>query len=152
LVHRVHDAAGAVVAGSDMGFGGGSPSTTATGQSFTNGTPSVGSPLPAPRADATPGTGAGTTYIMGGFDGTHPDASVLATTDGRTFSRVGELAVPVRYAAVAAAGGYIYVFGGESVRPASSAAPVADIQRVDPVAHKVAIVGQLPYALDGAAA
>jgi outer membrane protein assembly factor BamB len=152
LVHGVHDAAGAAVAGSDVVFGGGSPATVATVQSFANGAPSTPASLPAPRSDATAVTVHATTYIVGGYDGTKPTSGVLATTDGRTFSTVADLAVPVRYPAVAAAGGDIYVFGGESVGPSTTGGPVADIQRIDPASHHASVVGHLPYPLAAAAA
>jgi hypothetical protein len=152
LAHGVHDAASAVVAGIDVVFGGGSPSTVATVQSFANGAPSTLGSLPVPRSDAAAVTVGATAYIVGGFDGTNPDAAVLATNDGRTFSTVGDLAVPVRYPAVAVAGGDIYVFGGQSVGPGTSGGPVADIQRIDPGTHHSSVVGQLPYPLEAAAA
>jgi hypothetical protein len=152
LVHGVHDAAGALVGGSYMAFGGGSPVTVATVQSFTNGTPSTPASLPAPRSDATAVSVGSTTYIVGGYDGTNPTPAVLATTNGRTFSTVADLAVPVRYAAVAAAGRYLYAFGGESVGPGTTGAPVADIQRIDPASHRASVVGELPYPLEAAAA
>jgi hypothetical protein len=152
LVHGVHDAAAATVAGSYVVFGGGSPATVATVQSFTNSVPSPPASLPEPRSDATAVTVGSTTYIVGGYDGTQPTPAVLATTDGRTFSAVASLGVPVRYPAVAAAGRYIYVFGGQSVGPGTSSAPVADIQRIDPASHHTSVVGQLPYPLEAAAA
>jgi hypothetical protein len=152
LVHGVHDAAAATVAGSYMVFGGGSPATVATVQSFNNSMPSTPASLPEPRSDATAVTVGSTSYIVGGFNGTQPTSAVLATTDGRTFSTVASLTVPVRYPAVAAAGRYIYVFGGQSVGPGTSSAPVADIQRIDPASHHTSVVGQLPYPLEAAAA
>jgi hypothetical protein len=152
LARGVHDAAGAVVAGSYLVFGGGSPATVATVQSFTDATPSTPASLPGPRSDATAVTVGSTTYIVGGFDGTNPTPAVLATTNGRTFATVADLAVPVRYPAVAAAGGYLYVFGGQSVGAGTTGAPVADIQRIDPAAHHTSVVGHLPYPLEGAAA
>jgi outer membrane protein assembly factor BamB len=152
LVHGVHDAAGAVVGGSDVAFGGGSPATVATVQTFPNGTPSTPASLPAPRSDATAVSVGAATYIVGGYDGTNPTPAVLATTDGRTFSTVADLAVPVRYAAVAAAGRYLYAFGGQSVGPGTTGAPVADIQRIDPRSHHSLVVGQLPDPLEAAAA
>jgi hypothetical protein len=115
LATPLHDAAGAVIGGNDVIFGGGAPQTVATVQSFlatVSATPpsalatgTVQGQLPAPRSDAV-AVGVGTTtYIVGGFDGSAPDATVLATSDGRTFSAVAPLAEPVRYAAVASSGG-----------------------------------------------
>jgi outer membrane protein assembly factor BamB len=152
LLHGVHDAAGALVEGSDAVFGGGSPATVATVQRFANGTASVPAALPAPRSDAAAVTVGSTTYIVGGYDGTNPSPGVLATTDGRTFSTVADLAVPVRYPAVAAAGRDLYVFGGQSVGPGTTGAPITDIQRIDPGSHHSSVVGQLPYPLQAAAA
>jgi hypothetical protein len=152
LGHGVHDAAAVAVAGSDLVFGGGSPATVATVQSFANGTPSLPASLPEPRSDATAVTVGATTYIVGGYDGTNPTPGVLATTDGRTFSTVADLAVPVRYPAVAAAGREVYVFGGQSVGPGTTGAPVTDIQLIDPASHHSSVVGQLPYPLEAAVA
>jgi outer membrane protein assembly factor BamB len=152
LVYGVHDAAGAVITGSDVVFGGGSPATVATVQSFANGTPYAPAALPVPRSDATAVTVGSTTYILGGYDGTNSTPGVLATTDGRTFSTVADLAVAVRYPAVAAAGRDIYVFGGQSVGAGATGGPVADIQRIDPASHRTSVVGQLPYPLEAAAA
>jgi hypothetical protein len=152
LVHPVHDAAGAVVAGSYVVFGGGSPATVATVQAFAESSTSTPASLPVPRSDAGAVTVGPTTYVVGGYDGTNPTPAVLATTDGRTFSDLADLAVPVRYPAVAAAGGSIYVFGGQSVGPGATGAAVADIQRVDLVSHRTSVVGQLPDPLAAAAA
>jgi hypothetical protein len=147
---RRHDAAGAVVKGSDVVFGGGSPGTVAMVQSVTNGSSSDSASLPSPRSDATAVTMGATTYIVGGYDGTNATPAVLSTTDGRTFSTVADLPVPVRYPAVAAQGRYLYLFGGEFIGTAS--APLAVIERVDPAAHKASVVGRLPYPLEAAAA
>jgi hypothetical protein len=152
LQRGVHDASGALVAGAYLMFGGGSPATLATVQSFANGTSSAPASLPGPRSDSVAVAVGSTTYIVGGFDGTNPDPAVLATTDGRTFTTVADLAVPVRYPAVAAAGGYLYVFGGQSVGAGTAGAPIADIQRIDPAAHQTSLIGHLPYAIEGAAA
>ena len=61
--------------------------------------------LPAPRSDAQAATIGATSYIVGGFDGTRPDAPVVATTNGQTYRTIATLPVPVRNAAVAALGG-----------------------------------------------
>ena len=57
----------------------------------------------------------GTDYIVGGYNGTAGEPDVLATTDGQTFRTVATLPVPVRYPAIAALHGLLYVFGGEAV-------------------------------------
>ena len=158
LTHGVHDASGAVVNGSEMVFGGGDPSTVATVQSIgtspsTQSTSTVTGSLPAPRSDSVATTVGATTYIVGGYDGTNPDAEVLGTTDGRTFVPVAALPVPVRYPAVAALGRYVYVFGGQAIGGAAAAnSPVDAIQRIDPATHQAVIVGHMPYPVEAAAA
>ena len=108
--------------------------------------------LPAPRSDAAAVTIGGTAYAVGGYDGSKPDASVLATTDGRTFTTVTALPVPVRYPAVAALDGMIYVFGGQAITGPNAGAAVNVIQAVDPARHMAAVIGRLPESLAGAAA
>ena len=58
----------------------------------------------------------------------------LATTDGRSYRSVASLQVPVRYPAVAAVAGKLYVFGGEAITGRQSGRPLTDIQEVDPTA------------------
>ena len=153
----VHDAAGAVTGGRALVFGGGSAASIATVQGFTlpggtGGAPAGPAPLPKARSDLAAVTVGATTYLLGGYDGTRPDASVLATTGGRAFRTVATLRVPVRYPAVAALGGKIFVFGGEAVTGRHAGAPVTAIQAVDPAHHTCTVVGQLPVPLAGAAA
>jgi hypothetical protein len=153
----VHDAAGAVAGGRALVFGGGSAASIATVQGFTlpggaGGATPGPAPLPKARSDLAAVTVGATTYLLGGYDGTRPDASVLATTGGRAFRTVATLRVPVRYPAVAALGGKIFVFGGEAVTGPHAGAPVTTIQAVDPVRHTCTVVGQLPVPLAGAAA
>ena len=155
----LHDAAAAVISGDAVVFGGGSPATIGTDQSFTLRGPrgrsrvaAAAGSMPAPRSDAGAATVGSTTYVAGGYDGTRPDAAVLATTDGRTFTKVAALQIPVRYPAVAALGGKVLVFGGQAITGPQAGAPVDAIQAVDPVRHTAAIVGHLPEPLAGAAA
>jgi hypothetical protein len=108
--------------------------------------------LPAPRSDAVAVTVGGTAYLVGGYTGARPDAPVLATVDGRTFRAVAALPVPVRYPAVAALGGRIFVFGGQAITGPQAGAPVDVIQAVDPARHSAAVIGHLPEPLAGAAA
>src|ERR1700722_9628999 len=132
---------------------GGSPVTVGTVQAFSGaGTAGVTGSLPAPRSDAAAVTISGTDYVVGGYDGNRPDASVLATTDGRTFTTVATLPVPVRYPAVAALDGMIYVFGGQAVTGPDAGAAVNVIQAGDSARHTAAVVGHLPEPFAGAAA
>jgi len=162
LPDPVHDAASTVLGSKVFVFGGGDPTTfaavqsigtSATGSAITG---SVAGSLPSPRSDlavVTIGSGARhrimTAYVVGGYDGTNGQPSVLATTDGVHFTQVAALREAVRYPAVAASGGDIYVFGGEL--PDGTRA-TNDIQRVDPATHATTIVGHLPQAEYGAAA
>ena len=124
-----------------------------TVQAFSGaGTARVTGSLPAPRSDAAAVTIGGTAYVVGGYDGSKPDASVLATTDGRTFTTVAALPVPVRYPAVAALDGMIYAFGGQAITGPDAGAAVNVIQAVDPARHTAAVIGRLPEPLAGAAA
>jgi hypothetical protein len=158
LAAGVHDAAGARLGSEDLLFGGGSPLTGAgteqfpvqSGAGFVTAT--VPGRLPQPRSDAAGVTIGSTAYIVGGYDGTRPDPQVLSTTDGKDFSVVASLPVPVRYPAVAALGGKIYVFGGEAITGAGAGGPVDAVQVVDPLGRTATEIGPLPQPLMGAAA
>jgi outer membrane protein assembly factor BamB len=89
-----------------------------------------------------------TAYLVGGYDGSAMDAEVVATTDGRHYSPVAALKVPVRYPALAVVGSRIYVFGGLG----ANGHPTRAVQLVDPQARTARVVGRLPVALSGAAA
>jgi hypothetical protein len=168
LADPVHDAASATLGRTTYVFGGGSPDTVATVQAVTTPTtPGASGPagttvgqLPQPRSDLaiatiTHGHGssaATTAYLVGGYDGTTYLPGVLATSDGRTFTTVATLPVPVRYPAVVADGGMIYAFGGETASSGSATTASSVIQRIDPSTHKASVVGHLPQALYGASA
>ena len=165
LAAAVHDAAGATVGRSTYVLGGGSPNTVATVQSIATPrvptaapttpvavTGTVTGALPAPRSDlATAAIGA-TTYVVGGYDGTTYEPQVLATTDGTHYRTVASLAVPVRYPAVVAQGGLLYVFGGQTAAAGSATTATDAVQVVDPAAHTAKVVAHLPQPLYGAAA
>jgi hypothetical protein len=162
LTGGLHDSSGAVIAGQDVAFGGGSPATVATVQALpAPGATTVASSLakatvtgalPQPRSDSVTATIGTTTYVVGGYDGTNPDPDVLATTDGHTFTTVAPLPVPVRYPAVAATGGLLYVFGGQAIVGAAAGNPVNTIQVVNPRRRTASVVGHLPVPLEAAAA
>jgi hypothetical protein len=161
LKSPVHDAAVAVIGQRAMVFGGGSTATVAAVQAFSlrgrsgrsGGSPAINiGSMPMPRSDGVAVTIGSTAYFVGGYDGAHPDAAVLATANGRTFTTVAALRVPVRYPAVAALGGQIYVLGGQAVTGPHAGAPVDVIQSIDPARHTSAVIGHLPEPLAGAMA
>jgi outer membrane protein assembly factor BamB len=157
----LHDAAVAVMGHRAVVFGGGSSASVAGVQSLTLrgphgrsrvATATAAGSMPAPRSDAVAATIGSTTYVVGGYDGARPDAAVLATTNGRTFTKVAALQVPVRYPAVAALGGKVFVFGGQAITGPHAGAPLDAIQAIDPARHTAAVIGHLPEPLAGAAA
>lgn len=164
LTAPLHDSAGAVIAGKGYVFGGGDATVLPVTERLASlGAPTGSSPssqakaatlpsLPAPRADDSAVAIGGTAYVIGGYDGSAGDAAVLSTTDGTRYSVVADLPVPVRYAAVGALNGKIYVFGGDATSGPSSGYPVSTVQVVDPASHSASIVGSLPEPIDGAAA
>ena len=83
---------------------------------------------------------AGAAYVLGGFDGQHPSASVLQTTTGRSFTRVARLPTPVRYTAAATTGDKIYAFGGEL----GDGSDTSEIQEYDLATERAVVAGHLP--------
>ena len=144
LALAVHDSAGAVLGGQDVLFGGGSYSTVSDIQAWSAGTAVVIGHLPTSRSDVAVAQSGQTAYVIGGFDGTSMTPAVLATTDGTTFRTVAQLEVPVRYAAVAVAGGYVWVLGGVTSTSEGGTEETDAIQRVDPTTGTVTVVGHLP--------
>jgi len=159
LSTAVHDAAAGVIEGRAVVFGGGSSSSIGTAQAFSlaahasRGSGSRVGSMPNPRSDATAVAIGRTTYVVGGYDsGARSDPAVLATSDGRGFKTIATLRIPVRYPAVAALGGKIYVFGGDALTSTGGWAPADAIQAIDPAKHTAAVVGHLAKPLAGAAA
>ena len=148
LALATHDAAGFMVGGRAFVLGGGTASSVPTVQAFTPGTQAaVVGALTRARSDSE-GVSAGPVgYVVGGYDGTRLDPEVLATRDGQHFRVAARLPVPVRYAATAAAGGLIWVFGGQT-----GPGPTDVIQRIDPATGAAAVAGHLPQPVQGAAA
>ena len=185
LASPTHDAASAVLGGRALLFGGGQSTSVATVEAVTlpgaaataggkaiagaSGAATSGvvvGQLPQVRSDDEAVSMTGTAYVVGGYDGSTGDTAVLATQDGSSFSTVATLPVDVRYGAVTAAGGKIYVFGGETVpggttleyttpSPTTSPPPgqqVALVQEIDPATHTARVAGYLPRGVQGAAA
>jgi hypothetical protein len=151
-----HDAAAAVVGERILLFGGGVETSSdevqvmpvSGGDPPATGIASVVGHLPTVRSDLSAVTVGGRAYVLGGYDGEAPIASVLASSDGSSFNEVASLPEPARYMAVAASGGAIYAFGGELASGAASDA----IRRVDPSSGSASVVGHLPQPLSHASA
>ena len=149
LPRPTHDAAGVRLGAEALVLGGGTAVPVATSQRITPaGQASLAAALPEPRADAAAVTIGDTAYIVGGYDGRAMDNEVLATRNGKSYRPVAVLAVPVRYPAVAALHGRIYVFGGAT----RAGRPVDTVQVIDLRTQTVRAVGRLPVPLSGAAA
>ena len=73
--------------------------------------------LPQARSDDSVAVAGDVLYVIGGYDGIHELAGVLATTDGVTFHQVGQLGETVRYGAAYASWSAVWMFGGEHLRP-----------------------------------
>jgi DNA-binding beta-propeller fold protein YncE len=149
LASATHDAAGAVLGGRAFLFGGGVTVSEPAVQAITPGTRAVvAGQLPAARSDVSSVMAGPVAYLIGGYGGDpkSPDPRVLATTDGRQFRVAARLPVPVRYAAVAAGAGAIWVFGGHAAAGATDV-----IQRINPATGAAAVAGHLPRPLQGAA-
>ena len=146
LAQATHDAAGLLLGGRAFVLGGGTASSVPTVQALVpGGQAAVTGALSQARSDST-GVSAGPVgYVVGGYDGTRWNPRVLATRDGQHFRVAARLAVPVRYAASAVAGGRIWVFGGQT-----PAGPTDVIQRIDPATGAAAVAGHLPRPVQGA--
>lgn len=154
LPAAVHDAAGAVIGSNYLVFGGGSVNTVASVEAapVAGGNGKVISNLPQPRSDCSAITVDGEAVIVGGYNGSTADTSVLSTGDGLSYKTVSSLKVPVRYAALAALGNSIYVFGGLGVGGPGSGQPSEAVQRIDLSTGSTTVVSSLPIALEGAMA
>jgi N-acetylneuraminic acid mutarotase len=148
LIRSVHDAAGAVVGGRLLLFGGGSSVAGSVVQAVTPGeTGMLVGNLPAARADLAAIEVGDRVYVIGGGLSGAPDPRIWASSDGTHARLVGRLRVGVRYAAVASAGTSIYVFGGATSNGARN-----EIQRFDTTTGVTTIVGRLPVRISDASA
>jgi outer membrane protein assembly factor BamB len=149
LPTSVHDAAGAMIGGVLMVFGGGSAAGTDLVQSFdpATGAGRVVGHLPVVLSDLAAVAIGPTVYLVGGYDGSVPRPEVYATSDGVRFRLVARLPVGLRYPAVTASGGTIVVAGGQTAHGLSAA-----VYGIDPGAGSVHRLGTLPAAVAHAAA
>jgi hypothetical protein len=153
LTLAVHDSAGAAIGGRFFVFGGGSFSTVSVVQAFAAGMTTEVARLPEARSDLSAATLDGTTYIVGGFNGSVMTPDVLATVDGLSFRRVADLAVPVRYAAVAGLGNTLWVVGGVTSTNEDGTPTETDVvQKVNLLSGQVTVAGRLAQPLGHATA
>ncbi len=149
LSSGLHDAAYTQVGDRAFVFGGGSAAPTSQVQVISaQGKARASGPLPGPRADAAAVSVGDVAYLVGGYNGRALVPQVLATVDGVHYRAVATLPVPVRYPAVAAVGGLIYVFGGQT----ADGQPTAAVQVVDPARGTAKVIGRLALAVSGASA
>ncbi len=144
----MHDAAGAVLGSRVLILGGGASDSVGLVQSVTaDGRTSIVGQLPRVRSDATAVAANRVVLVLGGYDGSTLDPSVLRSTDGRGFVRVATLPVPVRYPAVVVADGAVWLAGGQT-----GAGPTNVVQEVVLRTGAARVVGRLPEAVSGAVA
>ena len=149
LALPTHGAAAADLGGRILVFGGASATVHDVVQEFfpATGRSRVVGQMPGVRADVTAAVVGRRVILVGGFDGVGPQSPVWATRDGRRFTVVAHLPQSVRYAAVAALGDIVYVFGG-LISGGEYTGTFSDaIQRIDLRTGVARIVGRLPTPL-----
>lgn len=146
LSPAVHDAAGGFLSGKYFVFAGGTGGTPAItnivqSMSTDGGTAQNAGMLPQARADLAAAVVDNTAYVMAGSQESQSFfPSVLASTDGATWRAAGNITTPVRYPAIAAANGAVYLFGGVT----SNGTDTAAVQRYDPKTGATTVIAQLP--------
>jgi len=149
LALPTHGSAAANLAGRILVFGGASTSVYNTVQQFfpaTGRTQIVGH-MPGVRADVTAAVVGGRAILVGGFDGIGPQSAVWQTRTAATSPSSPTCPKPVRYAAVAALGNVVYVFGG-LISGGEYTGTFSDaIQRIDLSSGAASVVGRLPTPL-----
>lgn len=135
-----HDAAGAMIGGKLVIFGGGSSAGTDTVQAFDPVTEiaSVIGHLPVALSDMSAAVVGRTVYLVGGYDGNTPRAEIYATTDGRTFRTIAALPHGLRYAAVTAVGATVVIAGGQTATGQSD-----DVFALETVTGSLSRLGRL---------
>ncbi len=141
LTEPLHDGAAVTLGDTTLVFGGGNTSTLDLVQVLApgSGAKQVGR-LPDALSDISAVHLAGVAYVLGGYDGQSPSASVLQTTNGQAFTRVARLPTPVRYTAAATTGDKIYAFGGEL---GGGGGDTTEIQEYDLATERAVVAGHL---------
>ncbi len=147
----VHDAAAVRLGDAVYLFGGG----TATTQRdeivrvpVAGGVAKLAGRLPAPSSDQAAASIGDTAYVVGGYTGTRWLDTVVAWRPGSPARVVAHLPFPLRYAAVAAAGGRLVIAGGSLESGAASDAVLVFKPRTGAVTR----IGRLPAPRTHAAA
>jgi len=154
LARAVHDASGELLGGRAVVFGGGAATSVSDVQDWRGSTGSVIGRLASGRSDSAAALVGSTAYVVGGFDGTSMVRTIEATADGVHVSSAGRLSLGVRYPAVAAAAGSVWIVGGQLATTEStrSGGQTDDIQRFDPATGRTVVAGHLPKTLGHATA
>jgi hypothetical protein len=147
LAVDVHDVAAGFYDGDPTTYGGGNSSEQSVVQQLRGGRWRVVAQLPTTRSDLSVDVVDGTTYVLGGYDGTGVATQVLAQRGSAPLRPAGSLLVGVRYAATAVIGTSIYLFGGEV-----NGAELDVVQRYDTVTGRTSVVARLPVPLGHASA
>ena len=147
LATPVHDTAGGLFGGSPAVFGGGNATEQSVVQVLDGGAWRRAAQLPTTRSDLSVVSTAGSTLVIGGYDGTATPRDVLRVSGDGTMTPAGRLRQGVRYAATAVVGSHVYVFGGEVDHRELDA-----VQDVDATTGHTRIVARLPVPLGHAAA
>jgi hypothetical protein len=145
LAQPVHDAAGGVIGGRPVVFGGGASTVTDAVQLVpASGPTRVAGRLPRGRADVSSATAGGVVYLVGGYDGTTMTPDVLATRDGVSFRTLGRLPVAVRYPAVAILSGRLFVVGGATSGGENAGVDTDVVQTLDLATGAASVLTHLP--------
>jgi N-acetylneuraminic acid mutarotase len=144
----VHDTAGVLLGGSPVVIGGGNASEQDVVQVRHPGGWTLAGHLPQTRSDLSAFTVGDRAIVLGGYDAVSPAVpSVLASRDGVSWTVIGSLPEPVRYAAGVVQGGAVWLFGGER-----SGAQQTAVQRIEPATGTARVVAHLPHPLGHASA
>jgi hypothetical protein len=135
LPQAVHDA-GAATLGRHVYVLGGGTAAGPTDAIVEVGKGVVGH-LPVPSSDLEAVRAGDAILVIGGYDGTAPQRSVLAFTPGRPLRRIASLPHPLRYAAASARGAAVIVAGGTDGVHAQS-----DVVRI--AGGRARVIGRLP--------
>jgi hypothetical protein len=147
LATPVHDTAAGLLRGRPAVFGGGNATEQSVVQVLSGSTWRRLARLPTNRSDLSVVTVAGSTVVLGGFDGSTTPRRVLRVGTDGVLRPAGQLRRGVRYAATAVVGPRVYVFGGEVNHQELDV-----VQALDATTGRTRVVARLPHGLGHASA